>query len=208
MSTFPIGNIVWEHPEAATKLYQVLQETFGYPAIEPLEDEINVRGKFYAIAFAYVIKEYREIITTYEDWEERSQEQAEIGINLFMNPHKEDFCKLLKVEFEWAREAYWSAEEDWPEFDYSDVHEINESIIFAIQKIICKDIISHFKTKRKVLDFFFSSFKDVVSEQNGNFKFDYNKKGESHDFMLFNLNIRQIRRRETTFWNKYVKGLS
>ena len=104
MNPFPIGKINWEHPEKATEVYHGLKEKYGYPEIEDKENETSVKGRFYAIAFAYIITEYRKIITTYEDWEDRSYEQSQIGITLGMPKHKQDFFSQLGIDFEYDRE--------------------------------------------------------------------------------------------------------
>ena len=202
----PIEVILVYKPHNAIVMYQELKEKFGYPEIEPYEEKEILRGRFYVTAFALMMEDYRKIVPKFEDWEDFGYRLGEIGLR-GMSEDTQQFLTEIDVEFESIREDYWSIEDGWPEFDYCDVIDVFNEALIKIQKIICKDILTIYDSKKEIMNYFFNSFRGFYVLKEENYVLNFNDDKDEHDFLLCNFNKKQKARRETLFWNEYFKEL-
>lgn len=192
-----MSSIVEQWGSSTLTIYQKIQKKFNYPLIESNENKEIYRGRFYALAFGCLIENYIQKISDYIYFDGYDYTSSLVKFQLTQNT--KTFFEEININHLDYREEFWREEDPYPEYEFGDMY-CDANI--KIMKIIISDIVSHFKTKEKIMAFLFQVFKGFVDIEDKQYSFytEYNNKSKGS---IITLSEEEFITRENTFYNSY-----
>ena len=192
-------SIVEQWGNNTLKVYEKLQKELNYPPIESKQNKEIYRGRFYALAFGYILENYIEKMSNYIYFDGYFYTSSLVGFKLTQDT--KSFLSEIGINHLDYKEDFWNEKDNWPEYEFHDMY---TAAHVKLLYNITADMVNHFGTKENVMAFLFEVFNGFVQVQKEQYVF-YANYSNTSEGSIVSLTKKELKAIESEFYDTYFK---